>query len=81
MACPYGLQASLSLTEKFRDRSVIDSPEILRLLARAPLFTMFPTETLRTICANAKLVTLLQGDKLLSLGKINEHIYVVASGD
>jgi len=59
---------------------VINSPEILRLIARAPLFRDVPLETLRSLCAKAKLVSLLQGDKLLSLGKINEYIYIVISG-
>ncbi|HEY0666406.1 MAG TPA: GGDEF domain-containing protein [Gallionella sp.] len=59
---------------------MIDTPEILRLLARAPLFHNVPLETLRPLCDKVKLVSLLQGDKLLSLGKINEHIYIVVSG-
>lgn len=59
---------------------MIDSPEILRNIARAPLFHNVPLDTLQSICKQAKVVSLLQGDKLLTLGKINEYVYIVVSG-
>lgn len=59
---------------------MIDSPEIQRLIEAAPLFRGVSSEILASLFRKAKLVTLKQGDKLLSPGKINEHVYIVISG-
>ncbi len=59
---------------------MIDSPEILRVIETAPLFHGVPHELLKSLLRNAKLVTLKQGEKILSPGIINEHVYIVISG-
>ncbi len=59
---------------------MFDSPEILRLIKNSKLFRGVPRETLEPFFKNAKRITLRQGTKLLSPGKINENVYIVVSG-
>ncbi|MBI5428962.1 MAG: GGDEF domain-containing protein [Nitrosomonadales bacterium] len=59
---------------------MIDSPEIFRLIETATLFRGIQRETLESLFRKAKLVTLKQGEKLLSPGVINEQVYIVLSG-
>jgi diguanylate cyclase (GGDEF)-like protein len=59
---------------------VIDSPEILNLIENASLFRGISHELLAPLFMKAELITLNQGDKLLSPGIINEHVYVIISG-
>lgn len=59
---------------------MIDSPEIFRLIENATLFRGVPRETLESLFRKAKLVTLKQGERLLSPDKINENVYIVISG-
>lgn len=59
---------------------MIDSPEIRRLIEAAPLFRGVPNELLESLFRKAMLITLKQGEKLLSPGIINEHVYIVISG-
>lgn len=59
---------------------MIDSPEILRLIETASLFRGIPHTLLDPLVSRAELVTLKPGDKLLSPGVINEHVYIIISG-
>ena len=59
---------------------MIDSPEILRLIETAPLFREISRELLDPLLHKAKRVTLKPGEKLLSPGIINEHVYILISG-
>jgi diguanylate cyclase (GGDEF)-like protein len=59
---------------------VIDSPEIFRLIETATLFRGVPHEILEPLFREAKLVTLKQGERLLSPNRINENVYIVISG-
>lgn len=59
---------------------MIDSPEILRLIEAAPLFRGIPAELLDPVFSKAERRTLKPGDKLLSPGTINEHVYILVSG-
>lgn len=59
---------------------MIDSPEIFRLIETATLFRGVPHEILKPLFREAKLVTLKQGEQLLSPNKINENVYIVISG-
>jgi diguanylate cyclase (GGDEF)-like protein len=70
--------AWLNLTSE--DRTVTDSPEIFRLIETATLFRGVPREKLELLFREAKLVTLAQGEKLLSPNRINENVYIVISG-
>jgi diguanylate cyclase len=59
---------------------VINSPEILNLIGNASLFRGIPRELLAPLFQKAELVTLKQGERLLSPGIINEHVYIIVSG-
>lgn len=59
---------------------MIDSPEIFNLIKNAALFRGIPSDTLEPLIRKASLVTLKQGEKLLSPEKINENVYVLLSG-
>ena len=59
---------------------MIDSPEILRLIENAALFRGVSHDILESLIRKANLVTLKQGEKLLSPEKLNENVYIVISG-
>ena len=59
---------------------MIDSPEILHVIETAPLFRGISRELLDTLLQKANLVILKPGEKLLSPGVINEHVYLLISG-
>jgi len=60
--------------------SLLDSPEILKALENAALFRGISHEVLSPLFAKAESITLKQGDRLLSPGVINEHVYIIISG-
>jgi diguanylate cyclase (GGDEF)-like protein len=57
-----------------------DESKILQLLDKTPLFRGIPHKLLAPIFKQAMLITLEQGEKLLSPGNINEHVYIIISG-
>lgn len=59
---------------------MIDSPKIISLIETAAFFRGIPRELLDPLFRKAELVTLKTGDKLLSPGTINEHVYILLSG-
>jgi two-component system, cell cycle response regulator len=59
---------------------MIDSPEILNVIENASLFRGISHELLAPLLKKSKLIALKQGDKLLSPGIINEHVYIIISG-
>jgi diguanylate cyclase (GGDEF)-like protein len=59
---------------------VIDSPETLNLIENASLFHGIPREILTPLFKQAELLTLKQGERLLSPGIINEHVYIIITG-
>ncbi len=59
---------------------MIDSPEIRRLIEGAALFRGIPRELIDPVFRKAELVTLKPGEKLLSPGTVNEHVYILISG-
>ena len=59
---------------------MIDSPEILNVIENASLFRGISHELLAPLLEKSKLIALKQGDKLLSPGIINEHVYIIISG-
>jgi diguanylate cyclase (GGDEF)-like protein len=59
---------------------VIDESKILQLLDKTPLFRGIPHKLLAPIFRQAILISLEQGEKLLSPGNINEHVYIIISG-
>lgn len=59
---------------------MIDSPEIFRLIENATLFRGVSHDTLEPLIRKSNLVTLKQGEKLLSPEKLNENVYLVISG-
>lgn len=59
---------------------MIDSPEILRLVENAALFRGVSNDILEPLIRKANLVTLKQGEKLLSPERLNENVYIVISG-
>ncbi len=59
---------------------MIDSPEILRLIETASLFRGISAELLAPVFNKAELVKLKSGERLLSPGTINEHVYILISG-
>lgn len=59
---------------------MIESPEILRLIENSALFRGVSHEILESLFRKAKRISLLQGDRLLSPGKINENVYIIISG-
>lgn len=59
---------------------MVDVPEIHRLIESASLFRGIPRDLLDQVFRQGELRNLDTGDKLLSPGSINEHVYVVISG-
>lgn len=59
---------------------MIDEAKILQLLDKTPLFRGIPHKLLAPIFKQAMLISLEQGEKLLSPGNINEHVYIIISG-
>lgn len=66
--------------QQLKGKTVIDVPEIRRLIESAALFRGIPRELLDPVFKKAELVTLKPGEKLLSPGTINEHVYILISG-
>lgn len=56
------------------------SPEILTLLETAPLFRGVPRKVLIQTLSLSRLLSLKQGDKLLTPGQLNDQIYMILSG-
>lgn len=59
---------------------MIDEPTILQLLDKSPLFRGIPHKILAPVFKQAIQLSLEQGEKLLSPGIINEHVYIILSG-
>lgn len=59
---------------------MIDSPEILKAIENSSLFRGISRELITPLFQKAELINLKQGDKLLSPGIINEHVYIIISG-
>lgn len=57
-----------------------DAQIIQKLLDKTSLFRGIPPATLAPLFQQAVLVTLRQGDQLLSPGIRNEHVYIIVSG-
>lgn len=59
---------------------MIDSPEIRHLIENASLFRGIQGELLDSVLNKAERVTLKPGEKLLSPGTLNDHVYILVSG-
>lgn len=59
---------------------MIDEPKILELLDKTPLFSGIPRKVLAPIFKESVLISLDQGEQLLSPGIRNEHVYIIISG-
>jgi len=59
---------------------MIDAPIILELLDNSPLFRGIPQKILSPIFKQAVLISLDQGERLLSPGIRNENVYIIISG-
>jgi diguanylate cyclase (GGDEF)-like protein len=59
---------------------VIDAPIIKELLDKSPLFRGIPHKILSPIFEQAVLISLVQGEQLLTPGIRNEHVYIIVSG-
>lgn len=59
---------------------MIDEQTILELLDKSPLFRGIPHKILAPVFQQAIQLSLEQGEKLLSPGIINEHVYIIISG-
>lgn len=59
---------------------MIDEPIVLTLLDKSPLFQGISRKLLAPVFQQAILMTLDKGEKLLSPGIINEHVYIIISG-
>lgn len=59
---------------------MIDAPILLELLDKSPLFRGIPHKILAPIFKQAIQISLDQGERLLSPGIPNEHVYVIISG-
>ncbi len=60
---------------------MIDESTILELLDNSPLFRGIPHKFLAPVFQQGIQLSLEQGEKLLSPGIINEHVYVIISGE
>lgn len=52
----------------------------MKLLDKSPLFRGIPHKILSPIFEQAVLISLRQGEQLLSPGMLNEHVYIIVSG-
>lgn len=59
---------------------MIDAPTILKLLDETPLFQGIPHKILSPIFRDSMQISLAKGELLLSPGVINEHVYIIISG-
>lgn len=59
---------------------MIDTPNIRELLDKALLFQGIPPKFLTPIIKQAIQISLKRGEQLLSPGVINEHVYIILSG-
>ena len=59
---------------------MIDAPTILQLLDETPLFQGIPHKILAPIFRDSMRISLAKGELLLSPGVINEHVYIIISG-
>lgn len=59
---------------------MIDAPIILDLLDKSSLFRGIPPKVLAPIFKQAVQISLKRGEQLLSPGIINEHVYIIISG-
>jgi len=59
---------------------MIDEPKIKELLDKSPLFRGIPHKVLAPIFKEAVLISLVQGEQLLTPGIRNEHVYIIVSG-
>ena len=64
----------------YKGNEVIDVQIIQKLLDKTSLFGGIPPKSLAPVFEQAVLITLKQGDQLLSPGIINEHVYIIVSG-
>lgn len=60
--------------------AVIDALTILKLLDETPLFLGIPHKILAPIFRDSMQISLSKGELLLSPGVINEHVYIIISG-
>jgi diguanylate cyclase (GGDEF)-like protein len=59
---------------------VIDAPTILELLDKSALFRGIPQKVLAPLFKESVVISLTQGEKLLSPGVRNEHVYIIIAG-
>jgi diguanylate cyclase (GGDEF)-like protein len=59
---------------------LIDEQKILQLLDKTPLFRGIPHKLLAPVFRQAVPISLEQGEKLLSPGDVNEHVFIIISG-
>ena len=59
---------------------MIDAQTILALLDKSALLRGIPRSTLATLFKQSMQISLKQGEPLLSPGVLNEHVYIILSG-
>lgn len=59
---------------------MINSPEILGIAGNSTLFHGIPRDVLAPVYQKALVISLGQGEQLLTPGIINEHVYLIISG-
>jgi CRP-like cAMP-binding protein len=59
---------------------VIDANTILGVLDKTALFRDIPHSLLNPILKQSLQISLKKGERLLSKGEINEHVYIITSG-